>query len=76
MAKKCTHTTAIECRHTTVAERGLCYITGGPAHERGGYHPEDVRTARAALRLIARLRRQADAARQSAAPPKSETAES
>ena len=41
----------------TLAERGLRYIADSPPTEHSGFHPEAVRTAKAALRLIARLRR-------------------
>jgi len=41
---------------------GLRYIASSPPRERGGFHPNAVATAKAALRLIARLRRDAKAA--------------
>jgi hypothetical protein len=44
---------------TSSAERGLRYIAASPAREHGGFHPEAVRTAKSALRLIARLRKAA-----------------
>lgn len=40
----------------TVAESGLLYISSSPSREHGGFHPEAVRAAKAALRLIAKLR--------------------
>ncbi len=36
---------------------GLKYIASSPPRENGGFHPEAVKTAKAALRLIARMRR-------------------
>lgn len=41
----------------TISESGLKYIAESPPHEHGGFHPEAVRIAKAALRLIAMLRR-------------------
>ena len=41
------------------AECGLRYIAQSPAREFGGFHPEAVETAKAALRLIGKLRRAA-----------------
>jgi hypothetical protein len=36
--------------------RGLKYITDSPPHEHGGFHPQTVETAKAALKEIRRLR--------------------
>jgi hypothetical protein len=36
---------------------GLKYIARSPKHEHGGFHPEAIKTAKAALRLIYQLRR-------------------
>ncbi len=44
--------------HPTGAEFGLQYIADSPVAAHGGFHPETVRIARAALRLIRNLRRQ------------------
>lgn len=43
-------------RHRTPTECGLRYIAKSPPPEYGGFDAETVRLAKAALRLIARLR--------------------
>ena len=59
-----------------LAESGLRYIANSPSEDFGGFHPETVRTAKAALRLIARLKRRlrmgakADLASNRKPPPK------
>lgn len=40
------------------AETGLRYIASSPPQEHGGFHPEAVSIAKAALRLIAKLGRE------------------
>ncbi|MCU0916973.1 MAG: hypothetical protein MUC88_20785 [Planctomycetes bacterium] len=42
----------------SIAESGLRYIAEAPAYEYGGFNPQTVRIAKAALRMIGRLRRQ------------------
>lgn len=42
----------------TLTERRLRYLANSPPHEHGGFHPEIIKTAKAALRLIALLKRE------------------
>jgi hypothetical protein len=41
----------------------LQYMTEGPAHEHGGFHPAVVETAKRAIEIITRLRAERDEAR-------------
>lgn len=43
--------------HPTQVEFGLQYIADSPAAQQGGFHPETVKIAKSALRLIRKLRR-------------------
>lgn len=45
---------------------GLRYIANSPGRDLGGFHPEVVKTAKAALRLIRQLRQEALYARMAA----------
>lgn len=42
----------------TLTERRLRYLANSPSHEHGGFEPQIIETAKAALRLIALLRKQ------------------
>jgi hypothetical protein len=44
--------------HPTRAEFGLQYIADSPKPEYGGFNPETVKIAKAALRVIRKLRKQ------------------